>query len=289
MVGAADRLSNPMSVNSLLLPDRDKFARLFYGVTLIHFLFRWKYELFISQLQRPELTYLGTDPTYILLAFTGITKFLGDHYLAALLFDLSLVLSCVACLAFPRRIIFCVAFTMLLGLYIVVGYSFLCFHKHNLDGLWFCSLIFLSVEKKNFYFLFELIRGYCLYAYASSGFWKFYRHVWNDAGHFPVILKNDALAFLVQHPGALHSKIISWFIVHPQLLDTSMIFICCIRLGYVVGFFTKRLDWFFLSFALIFHLMSIFFLRAYFMEFSVILLTLLPLSYFYSTKAAENQ
>lgn len=266
---------------SSLIPDRTKFVRLFYGIALIFLFLRWQNHMLLSQLEQPTLTYLGNDFTYIFFAFSGITKFLGEHHWAAVLFDISLAASALTSFLLPRQRVSSVAFTVLLGIYIVVGYSFLCFHKHNLTGFWFCSLMFLSVTDKGFSLLFELVRYYCLYSYASAGFWKFFREVWDAKGHFSVIMKNDALAYLVQHPGSRLSEIISWLIAHPAYLDNLMMASCFAQLIFVVGFFTKRLDWFFFVFALSFHLLSLLLLRAYFIEFAVILITLLPLRILY--------
>lgn len=267
--------------NNFQIPDRTKFARLFYGLALVFLFVRWKNSMLLSQLQQPSLTYLSTDNTYIFFALSGITKFLIKHYLVSVLFDILLVGSALVSFLFPKQKISSVVFTILLFVYIVVGYSLLCFHKHNLTGLWFCSLLFLSTTEKGFSLLFELVRCYCLFSYASAGFWKFFRGVWNAKGHFPVIIKNDALGYLVQHPNSFLSEIISWLLAHPALLDNLMMFSCFTQIAFVIGFFTKRFDLFFFLFALCFHLLSLLLLRAYFIEFAVILITLLPLSALY--------
>lgn len=266
---------------SLQIPDRVKFARLFYGFVLMCLFLRWKSNMLLSQLQQPDLTYLSTDITYIFFAWSGVTKFLVQHFWFSVLFDISLIGSAIISFLLPNQKISSILFSILLFVYIVIGYSFLCFHKHNLTGLWFCSLIFLAVSEKGFSLSFELVRYYCLFSYASAGFWKFFRDVWDAKGHFAVIIKNDALAYLVQHPASYLSEIISWLIAHPAMLDNMMMFSCFAQLAFVIGFFTKRLDWFFFVFALSFHLLSLLLLRAYFMEFAVILITLLPLSILY--------
>lgn len=266
---------------ALLLPDRTKFARLFYGLTLVFLFLRWKNHMLLSQLQQPDITFLNTDITYLFFSWLGITKLLGQNYWIGLLFDLSLISSALVSFLFPKQKFSSIAFSILLFVYIVVGYSFLCFHKHNLTGLWFCSLMFMSSSEKGFSLWFELVRLYCLFSYASAGFWKFFRGVWDTKGHFAIIIKNDALAYLVQHPSSRLAEIISWLMAHPSLLDNMMMFSCFAQLAFVIGFFTKRFDWFFFLFAISFHLLSLCLLRAYFIEFSVILITLLPLSVLY--------
>lgn len=136
----------------------------------------------------------------------------------------------------PKTKFSSIAFSILLFVYIVVGYSFLCFHKHNLTGLWFCSLMFMSSSEKGFSLWFELVRLYCLFSYASAGFWKFFRGVWDTKGHFAIIIKNDALAYLVQHPSSRLAEIISWLMAHPSLLDNMMMFSCFAQLAFVIGF-----------------------------------------------------
>ena len=269
-----------MKIN-LQIPDRAKFARLFYGLALVFLFLRWKSQMLLSQLHQPGLTYLSTDITYIFFAWLGIAKFLVQHYWVSVMFDISLIVSAIVSFLLPKQKVSSILFSVLLFVYIVVGYSLLCFHKHNLTGFWFCSLMFLSVSERGFSLLFELVRYYCLFSYASAGFWKFFRGIWDAQGHFAIIIKNDALAYLVQHPTSRLSEIISGLIAHHSLLDNMMMFSCFAQLAFVIGFFTKRLDWFFFVFALSFHLLSLLLLRAYFMELAVILITLLPLRFFY--------
>ena len=107
-------------------------------------------------------------------------------------------------------------------------------------------------------------------------------------GHLPVRIKNDALGYLVEHPAAKLSTVISWLIIHPALLDSMMLVTCFVQLLFVIGFFTKRIDWFFLVFALTFHLFSLLLLQAYFIEFSVILITLMPIKFLYKTPASDE-
>ncbi len=269
-----------MKIN-LQIPDRAKFARLFYGLALVFLFHRWKSNMLLSQLQQPDLTYLSTDITYIFFTWSGIATLLVQHYCVSVMFDISLIGSAIVSFLLPKQKISSIFFSALLFVYIVVGYSFLCFHKHNITGLWFCSLMFLVVSEKGFSLLFELVRYYCLFSYTSAGFWKFFRGVWDAKGHFAAIIKNDALAYLVQQPDSLLSEIISRLIAHPALLDNIMMFSCFAQLSFLIGFFTKRLDWFFFVFALSFHLLSLLLLRAYFMEFAVILITILPLQILY--------
>ncbi|MFM2307022.1 MAG: hypothetical protein RLZZ367_1691 [Bacteroidota bacterium] len=270
-----------------LLPDRHRFARLYYGLVLIYIAHRYFNHMLLSQLQQPQLMYPGTDLTYIFFSWSGVTQFVTGKYWAALGLDILLAVSALTSFIFTRQKISSWVFTTTLFVYIVAGYSVLCFHKHNLTGLWFASLMFLATGETAFSLLFEMVRMYAVFTYASAGFWKFFRGVWNYPGHFPLIVKNDALAYLAQHPDTLLAKILSWLIIHPALLDNMMVLSSFIQISFVIGFFTKRLDKYFLLYALTFHLLSLLLLRAYFFEFSAILITLLPVAYFYKPAKTE--
>lgn len=263
------------------IPNRTKFARLFYGLAIVFLLHRAWHHLLLSQLHAPVLTYTNTDLTYIFLKWSGISTFIIQHYAVALLFDVCLVGSAIIAFIFPRKAVPAVTFTILSGMYIVIGYSYLCFHKHNLTGLWWASFMFIAIRKETFTLLFELTRYYALFTYFSAGFWKFYRHVWNAKGHFAVILKADATPYMVEQPGTLKAQLITWLVLHPMLMDSMMLATCFIQISYIIGLFTKRLDWLFFTFAITFHIMSLVLLRAYFIEFSLILITLLPVKYLY--------
>jgi hypothetical protein len=256
--------------------NRTHIARLYYGIAILLLLLRFKSHVLLSQLQNPVLTFVNTDITYIAFAFLGITKAVAHVKLIALFIDVSLFASAIVCFIFPKRRLSSLAFTVLLGIYIVTGYTLLCFHKHNMTGLWITSLMFLVSDGEGFGIMFDLTRYYCLFTYFSSGIWKFYRHVWHYPGHLPVILKNDAMPYAVEHTVNIHTSIVAWLIIHPGLMDTMMLFTAVLQLSYFIGFFTRKLDWFFLAFAIAFHLAAFYLLQAYFLDFSVILLTLLP-------------
>ncbi|HWB62659.1 MAG TPA: hypothetical protein VG603_04040 [Chitinophagales bacterium] len=260
-------------------------ARIYYGLVIIYLMYRYSTHVLLSQLQIPVLNYVNTDFTYIAFFYTGISTFLAQHHYAALAFDLLLGGTTLAAFLFPSARVLPVLFTFLLGVYEVVGYTFLCFHKHNLTGVWWCSLMFWVVDERGFTPLFYLTRYYCLFTYASAGFWKFYRHIWHLPGHFPVILKSDGLAYLVEHTDGWRTALISWLIVHPDLMNITMTVTCFIQLSFLIGFFTRRLDWFFFLYAIIFHILSFFLLQAYFLEFSVILITLIPVPILYKVKS----
>jgi hypothetical protein len=265
------------------IPRRLILARVYYGAVLFFLASRFFSKVLLSQLESPVLTDVGTDYTYITLYLTTIPGFITSHYVVALLFDISLFLVTLAAFLFPNRKYLPLAFTLLVGVYEVVGYTFLCFHKHNLTGVWWCSLMFCVIDDEGFVAMFNLTRYYCLFVYASSGFWKFFRGVWDLPGHLPVIIKTDALPYMVEHPGTALTAFLAWLNCYPDILNVAMIITSLVQLTFLIGFFTRRLDWFFFIFAVSLHVFSYYLLHAYFMEFTILLITLLPLSRLYKT------
>ena len=147
------------------IPNRKYVARLFYGMAIIFLLHRASNHMLLGQLQQPVLTYTSTDITYILLKWLGISQLLVQNILAATIFDMLLVGSAIAAFILPRQNVPAIMFTVLLGVYIVTGYSYLCFHKHNLDGMWWGSLMFWAVRQSTFNLFFDLTRCYALFTY----------------------------------------------------------------------------------------------------------------------------
>lgn len=271
-------------INGNYVPNRTKFARIYYGAVVLFLLYRVYYHLMLSQLCGPVLTFTNTDLTYITLKWLGISSFLVQSKIAALSFDICLIGTALMAFVSPRYLPAIIAFTVLMGVYEVVGYSYLCFHKHNLTGLWVASLMFWGIHDKPFEVLFNYTRYYALFTYCSAGFWKFYRGVWNLKNHFVIVLKNDALPYMVEHTTTVKATLLQWLIMHPQMLDNIMLLTCFMQIAYVVGYFTKKLDWIFFLFAILFHLLSLLLLRAYFIEFGIILITLMPLKMLYRQK-----
>jgi hypothetical protein len=272
-------------INFQSIPKRKVFARIFYAVAIISIVYRYCSHMLLSQLENPVLTFVNTDITYIYFAFSGMGEFLTHHHKAGLAFDICFLLVTVSALLFPEKRFLPIAFTLLLGVYELTGYTYLCFHKHNLTGLFVCSLMFWVTDERGFIPLFNLTRYYCLFVYGSAGFWKFFRGIWNLKGHFPVILKNDAMAYMVEHSTGLRVQVISWLVIHPGILDYIMIATCFIQFSFFIGLFTRRLDWFFFLFAVSFHILAYYLVYASFFEFSIILITLLPAAFLYKKPA----
>jgi hypothetical protein len=243
--------------------------------------------MMLHQLQQPILVNPGLDKSYQLLLMTGLPQLLVSNFNAALTFDCTLFILPLACIFFPKRVWLSVLFSMLLFLFVITEYSYLCFHKHNLVGLFIASLLPCFSREKSFTFAIESFRFYILFVYASSAFWKIFRgHSFNQ-GHLHSIIAADAAAFLYHQPHSKLASVIRWLLKHQSVTDLMMKSTIVFQASYVIGFLTKRVDLFFLFGAILFHLISAFLLRAYFGDFTVLLVVLVPWHWLFAKLKVE--
>ena len=198
-----------------------------------------------------------------------------SHPLFALGFDLSIFF--LICLNFksPKNKYYPVLFTFFFFVYEILHYSNVGFHKHNLTGVLLLSILFWFKDEKAQNQIHSYLRLYILFIYFTSGFWKYYRGCYTVDLYFEQILKSDSLAYLIQFPDSFKSKIIHYLLAHHRTLNYLGKLSILFELLFAIGIFTKKLDKLLFVFILVFHLFCLFFLRAYFIDFSLMAFVLL--------------
>jgi len=250
--------------------------RVIYVLILCALTFRFYSSMMPHQLQQPVLINPSLDKSYQLLLLTGLPQLLVSNFYAALTFDSMLFILPLSCIFFPKRVCLSVLFSILMFVFVITQYSYLCFHKHNLAGLFIASIIPCFTKEKPFTFTMESFRFYILFVYSSAAFWKISREHSLNPGHFHSIIAADTAAYLYLQPSSKLASAIRWLLKHQEATDWMMKSTILFQASYVVGFFTKRVDLLFLLGALLFHLISAYLLRAYFGDFAVLLVLLVP-------------
>ncbi len=231
-----------MSTFVLSIKKRIFIGRVVFAFIILCILYAYSSNLLLHQLQSPILKYPYVDPVYWLMHLTGIPEFFTSSYYTALSFDILLFTSCLLAFLFPLKRIFIVFYLTLFFIYFVCINTFGAHHSHAAVGLLLAPLPFLFKSDTSFSLMWQALRYYTLYLYASSFLWKLFRGTWLHWEQGILILKKNITPYLFYNNDAMLSKLYWWLLQHPSLVNTLFIIGFILEGAFIVGFFTKRLD-----------------------------------------------
>lgn len=269
-----------MSLNKFIQTEKwtssqNKLSTIYYSAFLLFWSIRLLNNLWLFQQLEPPFFYTGYDFSFQILDNFNFIHFISQSKELSLFIDLALVTFGLLCLVIKDKKVLNVIFSFLLLLYIFIHYGALGAHKHNLTGFWFTSLIFWYHKEINFATAFKALRFYAIYAYASAGFWKFYRDSFTYDYFFSTILKSHNALFMHTNPTHIKTQFIEFILNHASLGDILFQMMALGELAFLVALFTSKFDKYLAYFAISFHLVSFYIVNVYFIEFTLILLPLL--------------
>jgi hypothetical protein len=137
-------------------------------------------------------------------------------------------------------------------------------------------LVFMVKKDDTFKVLFEGLRYFFLFFFASAGLWKLRQGgAFNHLEMSGVLLYQHA-QLLTSSPGYWQSRLITWLVQHPWLSYGLYLFATAIELFFITGFFTKRFDKLLVILFILFLIMDYLFMRIPYFEVLPLLLTLVP-------------
>jgi len=137
-------------------------------------------------------------------------------------------------------------------------------------------LVFMPKKEEGFYVLFDGLRYFFLFFFASAGLWKLRQGgVFNPAEMSGVLLYQHS-QLLTSSPDYWQTKLILWLIQHKFIGYALYLSATLFELSFIVGFFTKRFDRVLLLLFLLFLVMDYIVMRIPYFEVGPLLLTLWP-------------
>lgn len=215
----------------------------------------WYSGLMIHHVWDSPFNYKAADPIYYLLDTLWISKLVLYNSNSALVFDGLLIVSLLASLIFPNRLIFVRFTAVLLLIYHVLLNTKMGYHAHHLFALHF-ALVPFWVNSKHFVPAFLLSRNLACLTYFTAGFFKLYHGAWLSMESFSAVLSNQHAAYFYFNPNTLRTIISQWIIQNPSVgllfFGTSML----LQLSFFIGFWTKKYDKLLVMGIVVFHLMD---------------------------------
>ena len=138
------------------------------------------------------------------------------------------------------------------------------------------TIPFLFRRDKDFTLLWEGVRYYALWVYGSAFVWKLFRGTFFHLEHGEATFKAMHTTYLVHNPETWLSQTMEWFIIHPIYAHLFLVFGFILQGSFLIGFFTKKLDWIWFILPFIFHLTTHFFIEVAFFELLILNIAFIP-------------
>ena len=212
-----------------------------FGVAMLILLNRWWSDALFYAMKQPLFLFEQKEMFYQFLLWSHIPQWLTGSVATAVLFDVMLFAMPVLFLITLNRI-YAIAFFLLLVIYFFTYNLVTGHHYHSLVGVVVIAVPFFTKNETRFNLLWETVRYYCLYIFASAALWKIFRGSVFYTDQLSNILKPQQLDFLLQQPDSFQAHIVEYLIVHPQTSHIVLMANVLVQLSFMVGFFTKKFD-----------------------------------------------
>ncbi len=243
--------------------------------------------MLLYQMQ-PAFFYTRPDVFTWLFMQTGLHQWLLNNTAGCLLFDvLFYTAPAVYFLHYrnsPRTARFSALYMLVVNWAYVQCYTL--YATNSVEGhlVWLLfPFVFLPKKEETFEVLFDGLRYFFLFFFASAGLWKLRQGGVFNPSEMSGILLYQHNQLLTTSPGYWQAKLILWLVQHQTLSYILYLLATAIELAFIAGFFTRTFDKLLLALFLLFLVMDYLVMRIPYFEVAPLLLTLLP-----STKKVNN-
>ncbi len=136
--------------------------------------------------------------------------------------------------------------------------------------------VFMARKEETFEVLFEGLRYFFLFLFASAGLWKLKQGGIFHISEMSGILLYQHNQLLTNSPGYWQSNLILWLVQNPRISYIPYFLVTVMELFFITGFFTKKFDRLLIILFLVFLVMDNFIMRIPYYEVMPLLLTLYP-------------
>ena len=260
--------------NNLFNRERKFLCRLVYSTVFLLLIYDLISSTALYQLHSPVLIYPYVDITYILFNLSHAGDIVTGSLILSYCFSIFLFLSCITIIIYPDKRFFIFSFLILYFFYFLVYNGYGAHHIHSKVGILFISVPFLFIGN-NFMFTWEAVRYYTLFLYADSFLWKLFRLSWLNNKQGILIMKQNLIPLLYQHPDNNFSNLYYFFFNHYFYADILYRTGFLLEGIFLIGFFTKRFDKFLVIISLLLAIGFLFMADAFAFELLILDVTLI--------------
>jgi len=255
---------------------RNKIGHFVFGFIVFSIIYRFLSTSLIHQMEQPVFVYPHVDLTYWIFHFLKIPEIITGSKMLSAGFDILLLTFAIIAGIKPNLRWACFLTWITYFIYTIIYNTFTLHHSHPMAGVIIITIPFLFKRLKDFNLLWEGVRYYALWVYASAFIWKLFRGTFFHWEHGEAVFKSIHTTYLVNNPDAYLASTIEWFIIHPNLAHSFLIAGFLLQGSFLIGFFTRKLDWLWFVLPFIFHFTTYFFIEVVFIELLILNLAFVP-------------
>ncbi len=248
------------------------FCTIFYVLAL----FKWYNNMLLYQ-QQPIFIYDTFDVFSWLFIQTGIPKWLlqtQQFLLFDVLFYTAPLSLLITSLTKQKWVSFAAIYVLIINWLYLQCYFVFPISSYTIFVVWLLfPLIFIPKKEETFLLLFDGIRYFFLYFFASAGIWKIInKSVFNPFQLSGILLEQNK-EMLTNSPHYWQTNLYQFLINHSTLSYLIYIFVTMMELSFLIGFFTKKYDKLLILIYFIFLMADYFIMRIPYFETAPLLLT----------------
>ncbi len=235
--------------------------------------------MFLYQLH-PDFFYVRLDVVTWMFMQTGLHKWLLNNNSGCALFDILFYSApLILFLVYIKRnqlTKYAAVYMLIINFIYVQCYTLYPANSIEAYVSWLLfPVVFIPDDEKTVELLFDGLRYFFIFFFASSGVWKLAQGGLFNVSQMSGLLLNQHKEMLINSKVFWQSKFIMWLIQRPQISYLFYLSSALLQLSFLVGFFTKRLDKYLAIAFILFLMMDYLLMHISYFEVSAFLLTLL--------------
>ncbi len=257
--------------------SKEWLQRWAFFLVLIAFLHRYFSCALLHQIQSSPILFPYVDLTYWLAHYLQIPQLIARCFWLASSIDIGIFISAFLSLIFINKNIFPILYTLLFSIYFICFNSYTGHHTHFMIGLLMIGIPFCFYKLQSIRFMWEGLRYFTIWIYASAFMWKIARGAWLNFDHANAVVQSNLVTSIYFQPESWYATLGRFFINHPNLLFALYVIAVGIEGLMILGFFTKKYDKLLFILPILLHTGTLFFIDVFFYELLILNLTFIKM------------
>lgn len=246
--------------------------RTYILLILAFYIYRYYSHLLPYQLHGSSMTKILYYPELHLYKFLHLDEWLVEHPVTSIIYSIVLIIVPILLFIAPRNRFLSISFILLQILYHTSCIASMTHAVHFWMGVILLSWIFLAWKEKTFDLVWEGLRYAICIAYVSAFLWKIIHGAFFQWDFGEAVFKQNLTTYYFLYPDTFMHAVYAFFLEHPYLLNIGTYLSFLMEGAFLIGFFTKKYDTFFIISILLLHHFLYLFVDTLFIEWYILIL-----------------
>lgn len=232
---------------SNLAQYRSVITRTTYLCILLIVIYQWYSIALPYQLNDAPLRNSEMELSPWLFRLSGLYSIVFGMPVMAAIWSFLLLAIPVLMIIRPKYHFLAIGYSVIYLFYLYGLYGNITHFQHPLMGGFWIQIAFWAAKDSSFSILWNCVRYYACWAFGSAGIWKFINGAIFQHDFGLAAFKSNYAWYLYQNPDTKRAHFYNFFLNHSELLNYGSAFIFILECLMLIGFFTKRFDYFLLG------------------------------------------